>query len=333
MEFFNETICVLLVVAITIIFIKTIYSHKKIENFQDDAQTPIYFGLSSNQNISERLLRDADFMNEIRKMYLNEYNEKIVPAHNQSKEALELAEAVKNKIDSVPEKYSKLLEKYNELNNNYKLKKKEIEGIVIKELEKSTDLDNFNKKNLLLQHKLRDFTNTLKDVEEQSNTYKDGLILRCRATNNELSLVKNQNSGSFDKYKLFTDINRQQGLHDIYYLSINGKCLESQSRGNFTLEECIPKTMEQFFMVFEIKNNEMYNKYIKASGNFGPEHLVDILDTSIDYPFFVISPFNIPGYAVTELNKKIYIHPVRNDPFQQFKRVNVSSFCEIIDNE
>jgi hypothetical protein len=85
-------------------------------------------------------------------------------------------------------------------------------------------------------------------------------------------------------------------------------------------------------MVFEIKNNEMYNKYIKASGNYGQEHLIDILDTSIEYPFSIISPFNIPGYAVTELNKNIYIHPVRNDPFQQFKRVNVSSFCEIPNN-
>jgi hypothetical protein len=118
MEFFNETICVLLVVAITIIFVKTIYTHRKISSMEPFQESTRYYGLTENKSISDRILRDADFMKQIKNMYLKEYNERVAPEHTESKEALELAQQVKSKISSVPEKYTKILEKYNELNND-----------------------------------------------------------------------------------------------------------------------------------------------------------------------------------------------------------------------
>ena len=50
------------------------------------------------------------------------------------------------------------------------------------------------------------------------------------------------------------------------------------------------KDMRQFFYINKIKNNEMYNKYIKLSGNFESDHLIPILDTNIVYPFYIVSP-------------------------------------------
>jgi hypothetical protein len=330
--FFNEMICILLVLAITIIFIKTIYSHNRVnENFQDDTK-PRYFGKFDTQNITDRLLRDPDIINQIKTLYKDDYNEKLKPEYGKSNKAVEDAKRIKEGIESVPDKYNEILQKYNDLNNNYKVKKQELEAMMIKDFNNTDNLNDFNHKNIVLRNKLRDFANTLKEAQEKHNSYQKGMILKNRATNNELTLVRNENSGSFQKYKLLNDINSHQGQHDIFYLALNGKCLQSNTRRDFVLEECMPKTMSQFFMAFEIKNNEAYNKYIKLSGNYGEEHLVNILDTSIEYPFFIISPFNIPGYAVTELNKQIFIHPVRNDPYQQFTQTQISSFCEITNN-
>ena len=62
-EFFNETICILLIVAITIIFLKTIYAHKMSEGFE--AESPIYFGKASPENIATRLLKDPEILNKL----------------------------------------------------------------------------------------------------------------------------------------------------------------------------------------------------------------------------------------------------------------------------
>ena len=329
MEFFNDIICILLVITITIVFIKTIYS--KSESFN-----VMKYESKDSNDIANRLLRDPDIIDSIRVLYNKEYTNTVVSKQLENKELLDTFTNLHDKFESVPRKYTNILDKYNDLNSKYKLKKKEIEAQMITDLDNSVNIDSFNKKNLLLKNKLRAFTDSFREALPQNSAYNKGKIIRNRATNNELTLVKN--NGDFSKYQMFNDINDNTENNDrnqIYYLPLNNDdnqnedCLASFSKENHEINACLPNKKEQFFLAFQVNHNEMYNRYIKLSGNFSPEHLVDILDTSIKYPFYIISPFNIPGYAVVERNKKIYIQPVRNDPYQQFNEIFTSSVCEI----
>ena len=77
-EFFNQTICILLVIAITIIFLKTILSgrisnsDKTIENFQS---SPRYYGQRNELDIAHRILKEPEFIDKIDKQYKKAYNE------------------------------------------------------------------------------------------------------------------------------------------------------------------------------------------------------------------------------------------------------------------
>jgi hypothetical protein len=343
MEFFNEAICILLVITITIVFVKTILSHRTLSEPFIVRQHPVYYESASSDSISDRLLQDPDIIDTIRGFYKSDYNNVVVSKQVVSKQLIKDVDTIVASIQNLPDKYNNILNKYNDLNNKYKLKKKEIEAQMVKDFDNTDNIDYFNKKNLLLKNKLRDFTDTLKKDQTTASAYNNGKILKNRATQNELTLVKNMDSGSFDKYPMFNEINKyinkDEDRIDIYYLPLtnfdnqNRDCLHILAKGVApNIQSCAPKTKEQFFLAVEIKNNEMYNIYIKLSGNFRPEHLVDILDTSNQYPFYIISPFILPGYAVVERNKKISILPVRNDPYQQFNEMFTSSVCEIINS-
>ena len=65
------------------------------------------------------------------------------------------------------------------------------------------------------------------------------------------------------------------------------------------------------------------------SGNFKEEDLVDILDSTIPYPFYILSPFMIPGYCVYIFSDQLSIKPVRNDPHQRFDEIFYSTFCDV----
>ena len=65
------------------------------------------------------------------------------------------------------------------------------------------------------------------------------------------------------------------------------------------------------------------------SRNYKEEDMIDIYDNSIDYPFYLITPFRTPGYAVVLRNEKFYVKPIRNDPFQRYDELNFSSFCHL----
>ena len=96
-----------------------------------------------------------------------------------------------------------------------------------------------------------------------------------------------------------------------------------------TLEICNSKLKEQLFILHQIKNNESYNKFIKMSGNFKQEDIIEILDTSIAYPFYILSPFMVPGYCVYIFSDELSIKPVRNDPHQRFDEIFYSTFCDV----
>ena len=149
------------------------------------------------------------------------------------------------------------------------------------------------------------------------------------ATNSEFTLIRNVNSGNLEQYGVTSNIEDDNDEPVVYYFALNNLCLQNNNKGDYKKIDCMPREMRQFFYIHKIKNNEMYNKYIKLSGNFNSENLIPTLDTSIIYPFYIISPFNAPGYAVLNIDKRVYIKPIRNDPFQRYVEAEMSSFCEI----
>ena len=106
--------------------------------------------------------------------------------------------------------------------------------------------------------------------------------------------------------------------------------LNLQQKKKYELQYCTfskDNNHESFFSINRVADNESYNKFIKLSGNYRNEDIIDTLDTSIEYPCLLVMPFNIPGYCVTIINKKLSIRPCRNDPYQRFVETK-SSLCE-----
>ena len=332
-EFFNQTICILLVIAITIIFLKTILtgritdSDKAIENFQS---SPRYYGQRDELNIAHRILKEPEFIDKIDKQYKKAYNESELNNIVVDNIALlEKAKLARGQLINIPEKYANILNNYKELNDKYKLQKKKIENMLVKDYSTYDDINDFNLRNLKMKKKLQDFTDSIREIQTVDNRYTKGKIMKNLATNTEFTLIKNINSGNLAQYGITSSINNEGTEPTIYYFSLDGMCLQSNGKNDYEKIECIARDMRQFFYIHKINNNEMYNKYIRLSGNFQTENLIPTLDTSIEYPFYIISPFNIPGYAVLNIDDKIYIRPIRNDPFQRFVEAQMSSFCEI----
>ena len=333
-EFFNQTICILLIIAITIIFLKTILSQRitinnsaNIENFQS---SPKYYGEKNELELAHRILKDPVFIDKIDTQYKKAYNESEIGNIMVDNIALlEKAKHARGQLLDIPKKYSNILNNYKELNDKYKLQKKKIENLLVKEYNTYDDINNFNLKNLKMKKKLQAFTDSIREIQSVENKYSGGKIMKNLATSTEFTLIKNINSGNLAQYGITSDIKNDGVEPTIYYFSLDGICLQSNGKNDYEKIGCIAREMRQFFYIHKIKNNEMYNKYIKLSGNFESEHLIPTLETSIQYPFFIISPFNIPGYAVLNIDDKLYIKPVRNDPFQRFVEAEMSSFCEI----
>ena len=332
-EFFNQTICILLVIAITIIFLKTILSQRitvkevEIENFQS---SPKYYGEKNTVELAQRILKEPEFKDKIDKQYKKAYNESEIGNIVVDNIALlNKAKHARGQLLNIPKKYTNILNNYKELNDKYKLQKKKIENMLVKEYNTYEDINNFNLKNLKMKKKLQAFTDSIREIQAVENKYTGGKIMKNLATNTEFTLIKNVNSGNLAQYGITSSIQDDGFEPVIYYFSIDGICLQSNGKNDYEKIGCIARDMRQFFYIHKIKNNEMYNKYIKLSGNFESEHLIPTLETSIEYPFFIISPFNIPGYAVLNIDDKLYIKPIRNDPFQRFVEAQISSFCEV----
>ena len=118
----------------------------------------------------------------------------------------------------------------------------------------------------------------------------------------------------------------------IYFLSINNQVLEVIGKHKMQpilVNIAIYKNNRCFFYINEIKNNTLYNKFIKLSGNYRVVDLIDDTDTSVQYPFYIITPFTIPGYAIRIQKNKLELKPIRNDTFQQFSKILNPSSCRI----
>ena len=336
-DLYNNLIIIILVIIISILFTKLIYSNNylSIENFQDGFNYRYYYGkLGQGDNkfnveggVIDRLSKDPDVLKAIRSNFKNDYYTNIIPKINQNKDAFTESENIRDNVQMVPTKFANIIDKYQDLNNEYNLKKKQIEASLIKDLKKQDTLTQFNVKNLKLKKKLKKLTDSVVDSRNQER-YTNFILLKNQGSNTEITITKNNNLEQMNKYRSGTSFTYNDDV-EYYFVDVNNKCLSCEGKNDFTLKICNSQLKEQLFILHEIKNNELYNKFIKLSGNYKSEDIIDVLDTSITYPFYLLSPFMIPGYCLYVFGDQLSIKSIRNDPYQRFDEIFFSTFCDV----
>ena len=347
-DFYNQIICVILIILITVLFLKLLNTHKtmstNIETFQDPTlPDKIYFGRIGGtadsrkankgdyDDILDRLAIDKDFIKALNTYHREHKYEVKTQIKRDNEEAIKLGTQLRTDITKIPDKYAGIVKKYNNLNAQYANKKKQLEYIMINKLNKVEDVNDFNVKNLKLKKRLKDFTDSLRKYNVNVGIDpKFGRFMKNVATNSEINLQENTKLDGISSFRSGTNLMEEEVK--VYFLNLNTLCVTNKSKTDIAIEYCSSNNLKQMFIMNEIKNNETYNKFIKLSGRYRPEHLIDIVDTSINYPFFILSPYSTPGYAVLISNKEeLSIRPIRNDPYQQFEEIFTSSRCEVQD--
>jgi hypothetical protein len=316
--------------------------------------------MTGYNDLYSRLFKDDDFVQRINELFKNNFyttthqvgGDTILEKREKIANTLKQILTTRKELTKIPERYDLIYKKFEDVNDDYKNKKKQLDSVLVNSF-KETDMKKFNKKNIRLKKKLQAFTDSLNQAKSSQLSIGlgrnvDGVIMKNAATSYELVLVENTELLHPEKYKISSSDPTSEE-NTIYFLAISAG---PNSIDNLVLQitnkQCIcegtgcdisnivvsaqPNNMQQFFYNVKIKNNNTYNKHIKLSGNHKPEHLLSEADSSIIYPFYIICPFSIPGYCIAHKNNRVYLQPVRNDPFQQFTKVPSSSFCEISNN-
>ena len=124
----------------------------------------------------------------------------------------------------------------------------------------STDLNNFNVKNLRMKRKLNKLLDSMDTLSTGNITYNDGKILKNIGSDNEFTLVKNTNTRNIEKYKILMSGGEKNNQQDIYYFSLNQKgntndvnqCLKCLGANNYSFSACIPNDKSLFFVIHTI---------------------------------------------------------------------------------
>lgn len=345
-DFYNQIICVILIILITVLFLKLLNTHKtmstNIETFQDPTlPEKIYFGRIGGTSTTDRVAADGDYDDILDRLAidkdfikaLNTYHrearfKKKLTIQVDNSEVADLGTQLEEDITQIPKKFAGIVKDFNNLNTQYANKKKQLEYIMINKLNNVEDVNDFNVKNLKLKKRLKDFTDSLRKYNVNVGIDpKCGRFMKNVATNSEINLQENTQLDGISNFRSGTNLMEEEVK--VYFLNVNTLCVTNKSKTKIAIEYCSSNNLKQMFIMNEIKNNENYNKFIKLSGRYRPEHLIDILDTTITYPFFILSPYNTPGYAVLISNKEeLSIRPIRNDPYQQFEEIFTSSRCD-----
>lgn len=313
--------------------------------------------IKNNRDISDltdTLLKDQEFLLFLNRKYRKRYNncrmeestdmkgKSIIKcSYDKDSDGKTINDIINNSINmnehlvgintdeaDIETKLNTIKSKFNNLNKQYLLKKKHMEKLMLDQLKKNT-LSNkeFNKKNIQIQKKLREFTNNILSFKE-GGPFSNAKIMSNIATNNEIALNILKDKTLIQKlYKSVINEPHKNDPPDIYLISFNNLCLMYPGDKNeIENRACQIHRIEQFFTIEEIDSLETYNKMIEISGNHLPEHLIKE-DTKINYPFKLICPFSKPGYALYIKDDNISIRPIRNDIHQHFKEIYYSSWC------
>ena len=340
-ELYNNLIIILLIIVITIIFSNIIYRRENFQNPTNLSFDPYdYFGKIAWDGVNpifnipggviDRLSKDPEVLRQIRQNFKKDYYGVIIPDIGENQDKYKSAIRIKETVDNIPRKFAEIIDKYKNMNNVYNLKKKQQEAILLRDFKKQEDITTFNVKNLKLKHKLKKLTDTVVSASKKGRDA-SYIMLKNNATNTEITLVKNTQMDNMNQYSSGTSFTINDSP-EYYSVSINNKCLSCMGKSLPMINNCDPQIKEQLFLLHEIKNNESYNKMIKMSGNYRSEDIIDILDTSIDYPFYIISPFMVPGYCLYIVSDQLSLKPIRNDIHQRFTEIFYSTFCKLDPN-
>ena len=181
--------------------------------------------------------------------------------------------------------------------------------------------DDFEEKNNLIKNKLLEYYNIAKRINHTPNNISDKiLILKNFGNNKELNL--------YDVDKELKMYNEYKNLKSkIYQLYVNDSCVNFIDKYNYKVENCISDNNNFLFIVNKIENYNIYNKFISYSKTARDFHEVDSNDTTISYPFYIISPMKNYSVCLTYTDNKISFQQIRNNPNQRFKKVLNSNYC------
>lgn len=360
-DLYTQIIIIILVILLTLLFTKIIFTHKGMLKSNINEHFVTTTSVADNTNVYDKLikrdkgdisdltntlLKDQEFILFLNRKFREKSNKCVINkdgncSYDKGTEGDTINDIINNNIKmnkhvvgintdeiKITEKLDKIKNKYNELNKKYLLKKKHMEKLMLNQLNEDTQTnEEFNKENIKLQKKLKEFTNTILSFKE-GGPFSKAKIMSNIATNNEISLNILKDKSLIQKFYSSVDNESYKNEPpDIYLVSFNNVCLMYPGEQN-ELENraCQTHRVEQFFTIEEIDSNETYNKMIKISGNHLPEHLIKPT-TKISYPFKLICPFSKPGYALYIKDDNISVRPIRNDIHQHFKEIYYSSWC------
>ena len=277
-------------------------------------------------DIVDRLLKDKQVLTDLGGTLQKDFNAKMYESIHKTEgdkkepiiDAINKSSKLKSVVNDITDKYKTISESYKALSSEYINKKKRIESEMIKDFDKVKSMTDFNIDNQKIKNKLKLFSEKINIVQAQTRTNREYQVLRNRGyKRNEITVINIDNTSN--QYN--------SNVKEIVFVSLssmgeqNNYVLSHKTKGTPTSAIAAKYEATQHFRIFNVKNNESYNKYIKLSGNYKEEHLIDIMDTSIKYPFKIISSYYYPGYAVIINGTTILLRPIRNDLSQQFDDV------------
>jgi hypothetical protein len=326
-------ITIILFFVIFILILK--FKDFRIENYQ--TQATLDCSDITNDSLDCNILRvmsDNRVNNHILQLLKNKIN-------NESRDRIEtkagdvdafLENTIKNKenVDKILGKLRKIDEDSDEKLNTYFQEKEKrdkylvelTDSLVQQNEEKSFILtnDEFEEKNKLLKNKLAEYYDKIKNINKKSITKNENiLILKNIGNNMELNLV--DIGAQIKVYNQYKNLKSK-----IYHLIINDNCVNFIDKYNYKFENC-NRENNFFFSVNKIENYKIYNKFIMYNKSSRDIHTIEADQENIEYPFYLICPFNNISVCVTYEDNKISFKPIRNNANQRFIKILNSNFC------
>jgi hypothetical protein len=318
----NKSIYYIMLILLILILIST--SILLISDIKENFTTKLNNNNLSFKELISRLLSDNEFKKELYNKIPNNTTQ-ISDSSNKFNKLYDFDAQKYNEINTIntsldnlnnklPDKYNKIIDEVKILSARYNKNRHLMEEIL--HIDKSYDTKEFNKKNLLLKEKLQN----LKELKNNS--------LEKQINNSNIVILKN----IYNNYELMIEkVTMDAFKTSLYQIRINDKCLLCDTRTSVKVEECTTINDTMLFYLVYIKSNSDYNKYILES-NTNLDY--DLIYTKENiYPFYMLIPFNINGYAIYYRNnnneRSISISPIRNNPLQRFKRIIKSTACPI----
>lgn len=292
----NIILCIIIIVCIIVII--SIGYHMK-EHFNDIPELRVY---QYKNEILPRLINDPDV-----KRYLVKYAKDSNRKYNVdiSKRNIDISD-----IELAPKKINKLVEKVINLTKRYNKDKINLDKTILAKFNNSANIDDFNKKNVQLKNKIQVYRDNIELLKKGSAP--NVIILKNNFTNKELSI----------QY-----VTKDNNDIELYFLVINNGCLNVESKGNYKIDSCSNSNYKQLFTLNKINNYLEYNNKISMGEQINSTLYVT-KDDNIDYPFYMLSPYMIPGHCITYNKSELSVRPINNDVYQRFSLRTVSTACK-----